>query len=417
MYYHFLPSAALWTHYIHEIVTTDQKFQSALPCLFINASVDFSTGKITSSSSHQSLGCFKATTRFSLDTNTELTADGINSPNQIRGKHRFNNGDSSCQLAGYSGTYYLLGNKNGLPLNSRSHLGNFYHFLVEYAGRIHVALIEAGITVENVQLLVESAHVLPPDKFVQILATSLGWEVSTSYTTLYKYIDQTSVCANQLVVGWPTWNIWWHLPNQQRWMDPSFAHGWDSLRLHLWRMLGLSLIEAEQKQRHSCVSNTTAAKSFLNVVYWSRGFGKRSVVNRNELADTLSRTFPNFKLVDPMPLTIAEQLAIVSTADVLVGPHGAGLSWTAAMRPQTAIVELTPLLFMRYELFKNVGKITGDRYYRHVPCDGFNISSTDPGLKGNLATRHKDHRMKCDPRSVLQATLDVQGDMLCWPAM
>ena len=151
----------------------------------------------------------------------------------------------------------------------------------------------------------------------------------------------------------------------------------------------------------------------LNVVYWSRGFGARSVVNRDELAKTMATTFSNFQLVDPMPLAIPEQLAIVSKADILVGPHGAGLSWIVAMRPQTAMVELTPLLHMRNELYKNVGQITGNRYYRHVPCDGYNISSTDPGLSGDLATRHKNHRLKCDPQSVLQATLDVKRDMLC----
>ena len=414
MYYHFLPTTAMWTHYFHAIHADHVRsnFQTALPCLFNNASIDISTRKIISST-HQSLGCFAATTQFSLATPEVESTEGLDTPNQLRKHHHPPTASTLCS-AGYASTYYLVGNVEGLPLNSRSHLGNFFHFLVEYAGRIHVALIETGITVERVHLLVESNHVFPPEQFVPILAASLGWDMSTKYSTMYEYIDQTNVvCATQLVVGWPTWRMWWILPNQQRWMDPSFAHGWDSMRLHLWRMLGLSLAEAERKQRHSCLSKNTNDNSMLNVVYWSRGFGARSVVNRDELAKTMATTFSNFQLVDPMPLAIPEQLAIVSKADILVGPHGAGLSWIVAMRPQTAMVELTPLLHMRNELYKNVGQITGNRYYRHVPCDGYNISSTDPGLSGDLANRHKNHRLKCDPQSVLQATLDVKRDMLC----
>jgi len=406
LYFGVLPSVAMWTYHQKQVLTHDNTKLRPTPCLFHNVSLKW-TSQIAGQLQHRCKDhVFRNTLRGDkrgvADERTELTEH----PNHMK------RAAAADMCTTYSTTYYLYSNVNALP---SSHLKNFYHLVVEYAGRVHIALQETEKHQWPVKMLVEPGQIFPPEKFRAILSASLGWPTSSySYADMYTIMTSHSVlCASELVVGLPTSEIWWYKPNQQRRNDLPFAYGWDKMRLHLWKIIGISMAQAEKKEHSNELKSITGVSS-LKVVYWSRGSGTRSVVNRNHLVESVSVDFPNFLLVDlsSKAMSLKEQLRIIYLTDILVGPHGAGLTWILAMRPQTALVELTSNLYLRYELFHNLGTVSGSHYYYWVGCNAYDVDKTDPGWGGNMAERHKNHRLTCDPQKVLKAVRKASSDVL-----
>ncbi|KAJ1552722.1 Protein O-linked-mannose beta-1,4-N-acetylglucosaminyltransferase 2, partial [Cladochytrium tenue] len=60
-------------------------------------------------------------------------------------------------------------------------------------------------------------------------------------------------------------------------------------------------------------------------------------------------------------LSLAEQAAVVDSADVLVAMHGAALAHTAFLRPGRFVVELFPFAF-RKSVYQNLARVAGARY-------------------------------------------------------
>ena len=80
---------------------------------------------------------------------------------------------------------------------------------------------------------------------------------------------------------------------------------------------------------------------------WPKGrkFQKRILGNGPELADKLSSILPKnylIRLVDTSSLSIAEQISIMRKTDYLIGVHGAGLSLSIFMPPNTILNEILP---------------------------------------------------------------------------
>ena len=76
-------------------------------------------------------------------------------------------------------------------------------------------------------------------------------------------------------------------------------------------------------------------------IYVSRAdAGKRRVVNERELLPVLDRH--EIELCRPSELTFAEQAALFDAADLVVGPHGAGLTNALFCRPGAKMLELLP---------------------------------------------------------------------------
>ncbi|WP_259065421.1 glycosyltransferase family 61 protein [Mucilaginibacter sp. X4EP1] len=64
----------------------------------------------------------------------------------------------------------------------------------------------------------------------------------------------------------------------------------------------------------------------------------RKVINEEELLDYLRVL--NFKVINPEKLSVAEQAGIFSNADMVIGPHGAGLTNIVFCKPGTIVVDL-----------------------------------------------------------------------------
>ena len=80
---------------------------------------------------------------------------------------------------------------------------------------------------------------------------------------------------------------------------------------------------------------------------WPKGrkFQYRILGNGPELADKLSSMIPKnylIRLVDTASLSIIQQISIMRKTDYLIGVHGAGLSLSIFMPPQSVLYEILP---------------------------------------------------------------------------
>jgi len=99
-------------------------------------------------------------------------------------------------------------------------------------------------------------------------------------------------------------------------------------------------------------------------IFISRGCrGARSIVNENELVRALRPLgFERYRL-ERMP--VADQIAIFSSAECVIGPHGAGLTNLAFCRPGTKVVEIsTP--YRPWACFYEIAHHRGLDYHLHM---------------------------------------------------
>ena len=102
-------------------------------------------------------------------------------------------------------------------------------------------------------------------------------------------------------------------------------------------------------------------------IYISReGAWRRSILNHAEVAAVLRSH--DFAVLDPGELTVSEQIEIFSSAEAIVGLHGAGLTNITFAPPGATVVELQPagLDWARTVLFWNVAAVAGHRYAQVV---------------------------------------------------
>ena len=133
-------------------------------------------------------------------------------------------------------------------------------------------------------------------------------------------------------------------------------------------------------------------------LYVSRS-SRRRIVNEDELRATLERH--GFSEVSAEGLSVAEQIALFSEAEAVIGVHGAGLANAVYCVPGTLLIELQPERREGLQLlYWNVAAICGLRYIR-VVCR-------------SLTRRlHSDLEVDCAHLdAVLRRTLPAAGELL-----
>ena len=133
------------------------------------------------------------------------------------------------------------------------------------------------------------------------------------------------------------------------------------------------------------------------VVFWGRGGGRRSVSNMQDLVRSIRERQPcgaaRYDIVEPSnqngrPLRFTEQLEIAIQADILVGAHGAGLTWSLVMPPGAMLVEFVSEAYFRLELYGNLAAVMGHSY-APIMCTGL----VSPETMGSdmRSRRHRDN--------------------------
>ena len=127
-----------------------------------------------------------------------------------------------------------------------------------------------------------------------------------------------------------------------------------------------------------------SCSGFKNI-YISRNKGsRRRVVNEAEIIELLEKK--GFKVIYAEEYSIAEIISIMDSAEVIVAPHGAGLSNIAFCREGTAVYELySEHLSQEYWLFC---KRLGLKYY------GIECENTEGQLASELNLNYEDDFFK-----------------------
>lgn len=90
----------------------------------------------------------------------------------------------------------------------------------------------------------------------------------------------------------------------------------------------------------------------------------RKFINMDRWTSTLRERYSNFNIdvVDFAAISFAAQLRLVQNTDVLVGHHGAAMTHTLFMPPESAVVEVLPPYFLQRG-FRSLGRMRGLQYF------------------------------------------------------
>ena len=105
---------------------------------------------------------------------------------------------------------------------------------------------------------------------------------------------------------------------------------------HSLRDISSELICAFRKM----MQEKAVGKCTSTAIYIRRGPGRRAVANEREVIDYLSKK--GFHAIELESLSIKMQIALFRTAEIVVGPHGAGLSNIVYANPKTDLIEFLP---------------------------------------------------------------------------
>jgi capsular polysaccharide biosynthesis protein len=99
----------------------------------------------------------------------------------------------------------------------------------------------------------------------------------------------------------------------------------------------LSLV---RKKIKSVIEKSTAksAKSCKRIIVSRGSSTTRRWLNENECMEFLDTL--DFKLIDPSKLSLSEQVGAFSNAEIILGPHGAGLTNIMFCNPGTKVIEI-----------------------------------------------------------------------------
>lgn len=125
------------------------------------------------------------------------------------------------------------------------------------------------------------------------------------------------------------------------------------------------------------------------VVTYSDRTEKRRLIGKEENLKRLQEKFPHVEIrrIDFATLSFTEQIDAVSGTDILVGVHGAGLTHSMFLPPDSTVVEIIPD-GMGVQVYRNLAKLGGHRYFGcHAPMvpkedETADWYSTDIELKG-----------------------------------
>lgn len=112
----------------------------------------------------------------------------------------------------------------------------------------------------------------------------------------------------------------------------------------------------------------------------------RKFINLDRWVATLRGRHPNSKIdvVDFATISFTDQLRLVQKTDVLVGHHGAAMTHTMFMAPESAVVEVLPPYFLQRG-FRSLGRMRGLQYFTGQSMweeEYNNITRGEPLLEG-----------------------------------
>jgi capsular polysaccharide biosynthesis protein len=237
---------------------------------------------------------------------------------------------------------------------------NYAHWMTEVLPRIHL-FCHTGASLEIPLIVNEGLH----RNLMESLRTVAGdkREIMTLPTSASVKVEHLSLTS---VTG--------YVPFERRSNRPkNHSHGQFS------RFALLSL------RQHLQGKLNTLSDSSIRRVYIKRNSGIRNITNAREIEDLL--VAHGFSVIEPEFLTHAQQVALFSNADVVVGATGAAMANLIFCKPSTKIIiMISNYQFMPYWYWQNMactvgnqvtyvfGKCMGQKTYLH---SDFKINTTD----------------------------------------
>ncbi|XP_064625234.1 EGF domain-specific O-linked N-acetylglucosamine transferase-like [Lineus longissimus] len=127
----------------------------------------------------------------------------------------------------------------------------------------------------------------------------------------------------------------------------------------------------------------------VNVLFiWRRGSENRKIKNEGQILDTIQKKYPSFTLkgLELAPLDMKKKLQIIARTDILIGMHGADLTYSLFLPKHAGVIELYPKsweklkyqpLIDKYDRFEALGKWRGIVYSPWVNLDEENELEND----------------------------------------
>jgi len=150
-----------------------------------------------------------------------------------------------------------------------------------------------------------------PDKAVEALVF-MGWDSER----ILRWVPGTRLRIDRLVV--PSARSYQQLKSYRSWTLTRRLDRW-------YNSVAPSAYHWTRKRARSQLAEKPTQNRYSNKIYISRAdASERQITNENELVDELEAYgFESYELAS---MSLVEQMALFSQADVVVGPHGAGLA-------------------------------------------------------------------------------------------
>ena len=209
----------------------------------------------------------------------------------------------------------------------------YYHWLLDTVPGLEV-LDAAGVSFENIDHFYFSNYC---QNFQSETLSNYGIDSTKVFSTftdvkhskeniLHAKIDKLLIPRfRDLEGGWPN-----------QWIAPNLQSRFDVSRY--W--------------------NDASTSSENRKIYITRGTSRRRVINEEELLPFLANE--GFQLVDMNKLSLLDQIETVARADVICGPHGAGLATAIFARPGATLIEFCGAYLTRH--FRITAEIAGLNY-------------------------------------------------------
>ena len=237
--------------------------------------------------------------------------------------------------------------------------GSVYHNIAEVFGA-YLALLAAGITTTDVQVVVLDGHATPELKgqgpgnmapLIQVL--------SNRQVLGYRNFTGRSVCFDRAIwpiPGWSTylWPYVWNPP-----LEPCQSK---SSSLYNFRQLALDGLGVALDAPRGSVPRILLVERRTTRIIENQGEFLALLRAQNATVTTIDFRFDQ---------TLKSQIEAVRAADIIIGAHGAGLTNTMFARPGTVVIEILDAEHERSQYFSRLSVFCGLVYHRHyVPHRG-----------------------------------------------
>ena len=115
----------------------------------------------------------------------------------------------------------------------------------------------------------------------------------------------------------------------------------------------------------------------------------------------IKQLLPNINYIYLEDYTIKEQITIISNTNILIGVHGAGLSWCIFMRAKSLLIELYP------------GNSNTDNYIRWCKIANINYKRLSLPIINNIKNIHyfRNANVKINKNNLIQLLLSIKSNL------